>query len=149
MWANKKYRKENYGSNYSSRKRFVYEDEHDNRSYKSKGRPVKHTGASITIMQKGEHQGQECITGWNASKRKGMVTVLIAPYKGTAVHESKSGRKWVNMVCKVVYKDTGFEKLTSALYDPQSKKAIIPDLGWVVNPKARNGGYCGTFSNKD
>lgn len=107
------------------------------------GRPTKHTGAKSGV----DKNGNPYVSGWNVSKRRGMCSVFARPYKGTSEHKSKTGRLWHNWFVTVTFKDQGTEMNTSGLYDPQSGKVIIPKLGWVMNPRAPRGGYCGTFKD--
>jgi hypothetical protein len=113
------------------------------------GRPnKKHSGARVTVIKQGKNQGQWCITAWNVSRDKGMVSVLIVPYGKTHESKSKGGRLWLNMMAKVTFKRYGETKLFSAMVDSSTKKATIEELGWTINPSAPNGGYCGKWASK-
>lgn len=110
----------------------------------------KHSGAKWVPIRKGANKGKEAVSAWNFSRRKGLVSVLITPWDKT--HEIKaktSGRLWQNWMAKVFYKDIGMTQLFGAMFDPAKRKFFIKELGWVVNPQAPNGGYCGTFIKRN
>lgn len=117
-----------------------------NRNYGNRRQPKKHSGAKLTVMQKGKHKGQQCIVAWNYSRQRGLISVIAAPYKGTKEVKSKTGRKWQNWMVTIRNKRTMQETITSGLFDPASRKLIVNDLGMVMNPGAPNGGYFGKFT---
>lgn len=106
--------------------------------------PKKHSGAKYHATSK---NGNPCINAWNYSRRLGLVSLLIAPYKNSSAHKSKSGKVWHNWMCTVTCKGQP-EQHFPVLVEEASKRAIIPSFGWVVNPSAAHGGYCGTFTKK-
>lgn len=116
----------------NNRNRDNYNDDYNRR---------KRSGCTSGIGKNGE----KYVRGWKASKRKGLVVYLCTPYKDTKVHESKSGRKWENWVCKV-QPESAQSYLISCLYDVMNNKVIINEIGYVLNPKGGRGGYCGRFS---
>lgn len=115
------------------------------------GQRKKHSGAKMVSITKGENKGKQGISAWNYSRRGGLISLLLTPYGKTDKHKSKTtGRIWQNWMVKVTYKSTKQpDYITSALYDEQRGFAIIKEFGWKVNPKAPNGGYCGTFNKKN
>lgn len=109
------------------------------------GMKKKHSGAKYHATTK---NGNPAISAWNYSRRHGLVSVLIAPYKGSKVVTSQSGRRWGVWMASITGK--GFRQNFPVLVDLASHKAYIREgFGWVVNPSAPNGGYCGTFSRKN
>jgi hypothetical protein len=90
-----------------------------------------------------DKNGAPYTTGWNASKRNGMVTFLATPYKGSHVVTSRSGKDWMNVMVKIHYKDQMKTELKSGLRNMATGQVIINDLGIVLSPKSKNGGYCG------
>ncbi len=116
------------------------------------GSGKKHSGAKISRITKGQNTDSDCIVAWNYSKARGLVKLLITPYKGTKRVDSKPGKLWENWMVKVTISRTLSESITSAMVEVNSGggiiKATIQQFGWVVNPKAPNGGYCGTFTKK-
>jgi hypothetical protein len=104
--------------------------------------PKKHSGA------KGgnDKNGNPYVRGWNFSKRNGLRAFFCSPYKNTTKHEAeKSGRVYENWMCKVTLSD-GQTFIKGCLYEAATGKVTISDMGMVINPRANNGGYCGTFS---
>lgn len=108
-------------------------------------RPKKHTGAKKGLISKGEYQGDMYVSAWNYSKRRGMTSLLAVPYKDTREHD-KSGRKWLTYICKVSMRDQGVERIEPVLVDANTGQFTLRSMGWVINPGAPRGGYCGTFS---
>lgn len=112
-------------------------------------RPVKkHSGAKSGVNSKGSAKGKQNITGWNYSRNGGLLTFIATSYKDTDKHKSKSGRVWENWMVSWFNKTTKAKGVVSGLYDTTTGKLIINDWGWVVNPKAPNGGYSGKFTKK-
>lgn len=86
------------------------------------------------------------ISGWNKQKGR-FLSILAYPYKGTHITmgQGPGGHEWHNWMAKV--KMNGVEVANRpCLYDATTGKVIIEwiDEGIVMNPKAPNGGYCGT-----
>ena len=121
-----------------------------NRDEKNDGR-VKHSGAKN--VSKADKDGViifEGISAWNYSKDKGMVTVFITPYnKSKDLVKSQSGKVYMKMIAKIMYTRTGNVLIRPVLCNVNTDRVVISDLGWVVNPNAKNGGYCGSFTKKD
>jgi hypothetical protein len=108
-------------------------------------RPVKkHSGATKGT----DKNGKQYFRGWNFSKRRGMITVFITTFKSSGEHRSEKGNVYTNLMAKVVYKDSGVEKLMGALLSHSTGRVVIPELGMVLNTAAPNGGYFGTFTRK-
>lgn len=108
----------------------------------------KHSGAKTVRSRKPGFEGVEFISAWNYSRRRGMITCFISEYKKTKTTTANNGTQYRNLLAKVVYKDSGVEKLMGALLNLSNDKITIPELGMVVNVKAPNGGYFGKFSKK-
>lgn len=112
------------------------------------GNHRKHSGAQAgRFNSKTLGDGVPYVIAWNYSKRYGMVKFIAAPTKKTKRVSSHSGKEWDNWVVKV---QIGWHQpyLTGGLYEVATGRVIVKDLGIVINPKAPNGGYCGTFVNK-
>ncbi|WP_131537999.1 hypothetical protein [Pedobacter nototheniae] len=103
----------------------------------------KHSGCKYTPNSK---NGTPVTTGWNYSRRNGLVTFLCVTTKNTEVHTSKSGKEWLNVMVKVSKKMCK-DELVSGLMERHTGKVIVKELGIVLNPKAPNGGYCGQFGS--
>lgn len=105
-------------------------------------KPKKHSGAKKIVKN-----GVDYISAWNYSRQKGMVTVFIAPYnKSDVVHSAGSGKKYRSLMCQIEYKNSGVSKHFPVLINIDTERVSIPEMGWVVNHRAPNGGYCGIFS---
>lgn len=100
-------------------------------------RAKKRSGAKFVSDGKGLNTN---ISAWNYSKEKGLVSVLVFPTKYSD-QPSKSGG--LKLCAKVNFKRTGQTTLMSAVQSSKNDKIYIAALGWVINPKAPNGGYCG------
>ena len=98
-------------------------------------RPKKRSGAKYGISPKTK---RPYIQGWKATK-DGMVKIIAGPTKKGMV--SDQSEQWV---CNVTI---GYAKpvTMTAFYNVNSKKLTIPDMSFVLNPGAPNGGYCGPF----
>lgn len=106
----------------------------------------KHTGAKLTLGKDRE----EYISAWNFQKRRGMLTAFIAPYYATGdIHVDKKteSNEYIVMMCKLHYKDSGIEKHFPVLMNIKTHKVVLKDLGMVINPNAKNGGYFGSFKD--
>ncbi|MFP5081623.1 hypothetical protein [Pedobacter sp. JCM 36344] len=100
----------------------------------------KHSGAKKGFTKKNEPY----CTGWNYSKRHGLITFLCVPYAKTAVHTSGNGVEWLNVMVKVTRGIAG-TSITSGLMDRRTHRTIVKELGIVINPGAPKGGYCGRY----
>lgn len=85
--------------------------------------------------------GKACIVGWKAS-RQGIISIVAQPTTKGMV--SEQSEHWVVKV-KVGYANP---YLTTGFYNVNSRRLVIPDMGFVANPSAPNGGYFGTFKRK-
>lgn len=110
-------------------------DRNDSREQK------KHTGAKSGY----DKNGQPYTTGWNYSRANGLVTFLATPYAKSKESTSGSGRSWLNVMVKVSRKMQK-DFIVSGMMDLRSGMVTIQELGIVINPKAKNGGYCGKYS---
>jgi len=108
----------------------------------------KHSGAKSGVNKAGKMKGAINITFWNYSRGGGLLTGIATPYGGTHEVKSKSGRLWQNFMVSWFNKTTKAKGTVSGLYEPASGKLLISDWGWVVNPKAPNGGYAGRVGKK-
>lgn len=81
--------------------------------------------------------------GWRAT-RDGLIVV-----KCVTTEKSKlSDKGWFGSVsCDVVNTKTGETNFHWGTMEKKTGKVVIDKLGWVINPKARNKGYCGTYIN--
>ncbi len=120
-----------------------YNSNQSNNNNNNNQAPKKHSGCS----HKPDKNGNPCTTGWNWSRRHGMMTFLCVVTKKSDVHKSGSGKEWINVMV-IVSKEKEVEQKTNGLMDKASGKVIIDTMGMVLNPRAKNGGYCGRFGTK-
>jgi hypothetical protein len=136
-----------YSNSYQPRNNYQQRGSYTAGGGQQRSAPKKHSGCKQVVMQRGGNSGETCLVVWNFSKRRGMISGIITPYKGTKTSTSKNGRVWENWFCTLDYKDSGQQRKCSALVDPSTGKAIVKELGMIANPRAKNGGYFGTFTN--
>ena len=110
----------------------------------------KHSGARF----KTDVNKNPCITAWNYSRRLGLVSIFIAPYKGSydssllggskmKVHVSKHNKEYYVWMCKITGK--GIDQHFPVFVSTDMTKAYIRTYGWLVKTTSPNGGYCGKF----
>jgi hypothetical protein len=140
-----------YNNNYNGNggyRRNNYNNSYNNGGYnQGQNRPKKKRSGAKFGYSNG-NAATPFVRGWKATRRFGLITYLCVPYKITRTHTSGSGKEWENWMLKIQFAD-GKTELKSCLYNVQSKKVIINDLGMVINPNAPNGGYCGSFVKRN
>ena len=100
----------------------------------------KHSGSASGVGKAGPW-----VNGWNYSKRDGMTKIFCHRYKGSHTGTSKIGKRWEVWIAQItVGKNEPY--IQPCLHYPDTGRVIINSLGFVLNPKAPNKGYCGTFS---
>jgi hypothetical protein len=108
-------------------------------------KPNKHTGCEIKQTKNKKGDDITCVIAWNASKSRGMTKIIGSSYDTYETKEGSTGSIWclkfTNMKTFTDTLHTGFQK-------SGSKKIVVPSIGWVLNPTAKRGGYCGTFTEK-
>ncbi|MDB5230437.1 MAG: hypothetical protein JWN76_1242 [Chitinophagaceae bacterium] len=114
---------------------------------------VKKSGTSEQKKHSGCHAGKDkndnpYVQGWKYSRRDGMRSFLATPYSKTkSVKSADSGIEWQNWMVKIS-QEGKLPQITGGMYNPATKKVIVKDLGYIMNPKGGKGGYVGTFINK-
>ena len=73
-----------------------------------------------------------------------MVTFYACPYGKTKIVTSATGRSWGNWMVRVKTA-MGKEFIVGGMHDTNSNMVTVREMGFVMNPKAPNGGYCGRF----
>jgi len=101
----------------------------------------KKSGARL-VMGK---NGKQCITAWKKTKDAFFSIIATQRNKSQTV-QSDTGKIWESWVVNILNKTTLESKVFNGLFEQKSGKLIIKELGWVINPKAPNGGYCGGFT---
>lgn len=144
-----------FGQNYSNRRTNYNQDfsqtqrSNNGYQYQPQRQVKKHSGCKTGILKAGNFQGEQYVSGWNYSKAHGLRSFLATPYSKTKKSISKkTGTEWLNVVVKVQPKQQK-AFLVSGMLEVRTNRVIIEELGMIMNPKAPNGGYCGTmFQNK-
>ena len=133
-----------------------YADRNNYRNYDDNYRPYKqefqdrrqfkkHTAAGHKEGKTKAGRDYKITWGWNVSKGGGLVSYLAKNYAKSHMVESKNGRKWLTVIVVATLARTKDTKIKPGLMDLQTGKVIVKDWKLVINPKAPNGGYCGTF----
>lgn len=121
-----------------------------NNSYNQPKQEIrKHSGAKLTkyFPQTGNNAGQEqyLVTGWKLNRSKELISVRCI----TTSKSRLSEKGWFGSVaCTFTNTTTGETNFHWGTMHKSTGKVVIDKLAVVLNPKARNGGYCGTYINK-
>lgn len=118
---------------------------YNNKNNNSRNNAKKHSGVTTGTISQGKLKGAPYIQAWNYSKRFGMRSFFCSPYGATHIAKGKT-QDWENWKVTIT---SGHGKSTmGCLHSVTTGKVVIPELQIVINPKASNGGYCGTFYKK-
>ena len=106
---------------------------------------TKHSGASFShyVPTKGPNKGnnQYITNGWFLRKGDFMKMKCVTTQKSIL-----SDKGWMGSIaCTMLNRTTGEEKFFWGTMHKATGKVVIDKLAMVLNPKAPNGGYCGTF----
>lgn len=115
---------------------------------KSKRSFKKKSGASTGIYypKKGANKGveQHYTLGWMVRNNE-LINIKCVTTKDTKLTD----KGWYGSVfCELINKTTGYKTTYYGTMQKSTGKVVINDLSLVINPKAPNGGYCGTFLNQ-
>lgn len=112
------------------------------RSKSSKG--GKKSGAKFTRYINGKGQEMYLTTGWKLSKN-GLISI-----KATTTKDSKESDKgWFGSVAVTfVNVQTGESNFHWGTMEKKTGKVVIDRMAMVINPRAKNGGYAGTYIQK-
>jgi len=129
-------RSRNYG--YDSHK---YSYNGKNFSYGSNSNAKKRNSAKLGQTKK----GLRCITAWNYSRGKGLLTFVAVPSKKyTKQYSSKTGNKFTLFAVKMVSKRSFTERTFFALYNETTGKLIMDKIGMVADTRNH---YCVTIKH--
>ena len=93
--------------------------------------------------------GKPCITAWKYdAQKKGIISVLVAPYKKTKRRKSKAGITWENWIATITM-PSGNKLVRSCMVNMDNKKFYLQELNMMGNPRANNGGYFGTHIRRN
>jgi hypothetical protein len=104
------------------------------------GRYKNRSGAKKVVGS----NGRMVIVAWRYKKGVGLQTFLATDTSKTKISESKSGRKWSNIMVKVTEKDSGQSRMVSGLQS-ENGIVIIQDMGIKIVPYGKNGGFVTKF----
>lgn len=136
--------------NYKDPDRFEYQQSrgYQNQNNSRKKDFVKHSGAKLTkyFPKTGDNAGVEqfLVTGWRLANRE-----LISIRAVTTSKSKLSEKGWYGSVA-VTFTNTktGATSFHWGTMEKKTGKVVINEMAFVMNPKAKNGGYAGTFLNK-
>ena len=106
---------------------------------------VKHSGAKTTTYfpKTGPNAGveQHLTTGWRLSKGE------LISIKAVTTEKSKlSDKNWFGSIAVTMTNTkTGVVAFHWGTMEKKSGKVVVDSLAFVMNPKAKNGGYSGTY----
>lgn len=118
----------------------------NNRSnYNSNQPKKKRSGAKLTQYVNSKGDTMFLTTGWKVTKN-GLISI-----KCTTTKDSKESDKgWFGSVaCTFVNVATGETNFHWGTMEKRTGKVVIDRMAMVINPRAKNGGYAGTFINKN
>lgn len=116
--------------------------------YPQQATPKKKSGAKEVTGKTQNGDNFFGIVAWFSRKGVGLVQVRAFQNSKSTEFETEKGRRGINMMFEVFYKNTGVKRLETACYFYDSGKAFLEKLGIVISTKANNGGYCGYYSKK-
>ncbi|MGO4770412.1 hypothetical protein ACEN2I_02025 [Flavobacterium sp. W22_SRS_FK3] len=106
---------------------------------------VKHSGAKHTTYfpDSGPNKGveQHLTTGWRLSNKE-----LISIKAVTTSKSNLSDKGWFGSIA-VTFTNTktGVQQFHWGTMQKSTGKVVVDSMAIVINPKAKNGGYAGTF----
>ena len=108
---------------------------------------VKHSGAKTKryFPTTGPNAGieQTLTSGWRLAGRE-----LISIRCVTTSKSKLSDKGWLGSIaCKLTNTKTGVSAFHWGTMEHKTGKVVIDALSMVLNPKAKNGGYAGTYIN--
>jgi hypothetical protein len=106
---------------------------------------VKHSGAKTTryFPTTGPNKGveQTLTTGWRLSKGE-----LISIRCVTTSKSKLSDKGWLGSVAVTMTNTkTGANSFHWGTMEHKTGKVVVDSMAFVINPKAKNGGYAGTY----
>ena len=118
---------------------------YNNQNYNNNKQKVKHSGAKYTTytLVSGPNKGveQHLTTGWRLAKGE-----LIAIKCVTTTKSNLSHKGWFGSVaCTFTNTKTGVQSFHWGTMQKSGGKVVIDSMAFVINPRAKNGGYAGTF----
>lgn len=103
-------------------------------------KPKKRSGCKTGTNKSGDLY----LTAWNVSKRHGFISIIAGAYSKTKEVKSKSGIVWQNWAVKVT-PERQKPYFVSGMFNMQTRRLVIQELGMVANPNTR---YFGTYKRR-
>lgn len=130
---------------YGQRRSYDRNNDYNNNDYNNRSRQPKKSGAKHKsyVPNDGPNKGnnQYFTFGWRRT-RYGFITYSCVSTKKSKVLDSG----WMGHIAvEVVNKDTGQSTLHWGTMEKKTGKVVVDSLSIVINPRAKNGGYCGTY----
>ncbi|WP_162128202.1 hypothetical protein [Flavobacterium phycosphaerae] len=105
---------------------------------------TKKSGCKLTkyYPETGANKGvqQFLFTAWKKSEH-GFLSVRAVT---TSKSQQPNNSDYMGSIAvTIINKDTGSKTFYWGVMHVKDEKVRIPELGWVLNPKANNGGFCG------
>ena len=118
--------------------------------YVQKRSQGKHSGAVMTryYPKSGANKDKEqtIVNGWRLSRNKELIKITAVTTEKTSL----SDKGWYsNVAVTFINTVTGAKYLHWGTMQKSTGKVVVSDMAFVMNPKAKNGGYAGTFVNND
>lgn len=123
----------------------VKENYNNNSNNNQKKEFKKHSGAKLTLYFNKEGVQQYLTTGWRLHNRQMLSYKAVTTKKSVLSDKGWFGSVWVTITNKI----TGEVNSVWGTMHKSTGKVVVSDLALVMNPRAKNGGYCGTFINND
>lgn len=110
----------------------------------------KHSGAKLHkyVPTSGDNKGKDqmLVTAWKLNRNKELISVKAVTTSKTRLSE----KGWYGSIAVTLTNTvTGEQNFHWGMMQKSTGKVVVSALALVINPKAKNGGYCGTFVNSD
>lgn len=127
-------RNSNRGSGYSN----------NNRNNYSSNQPKKKSGAKLSRYVNESGEEKFLTSAWKKT-RYGFIKIKAI----TTKNSKESDKGWFGSVAVTFTNlDTGTEQFHWGTMEKKTGKVVIDKLSMVLSPRAKNGGYAGTYINK-
>jgi hypothetical protein len=136
------------GYNYDKRGSYGNNNNRNNNSYQgAQKKIVKHSGAKTKryFPTTGPNAGveQSLTSGWKLANRD-----LISIRCVTTSKSKLSEKGWLGSIaCTLTNTKSGVQSFHWGTMHHSTGKVVIDAIAMVINPKAKNGGYSGTYIN--
>lgn len=132
---NRRFQSVGYGQSYQPQNRGYYPQYSGYRRTYNQKPKAKHSGAKFVRGRSSDNRDVEYISAWYFRRKTG-ITSIICSSKGV---EAANGT--LIYYCKV--KNGMSSQLYTGFYDDKKERLLIPEIGFAIYPKSRNGGFCG------